>query len=61
MADGREADFMGERGRVVDGCAAFGDVEGKGGRVSALRERDIAALDHEGWDQAVEGGVVVGA
>lgn len=52
---------MGERGRVVDGCAAFGDVEGKGGRVSALRERDIAALDHEGGDQAVEGGVVVGA
>lgn len=41
---------MGQGGGVVDGCAAFGDVEGERGCVFVLGEGDVAALDHEGGD-----------
>lgn len=71
VAEGGEVDLLVQGRGVVDGGAAFGDVEGEGGvggcgcgRGGGRGERgegDVAALDHEARDEAVEGGVVVGA
>lgn len=58
-------DFLVQGGGVVDRCAAFGNIgDGEYGmeRIEGRWRRskgDIAALDHEAWDEAVEGGVIV--
>lgn len=63
-----EVDLLVQGGRVVDGGAALGDVEGEhgaggcaggGGGGGRGAEGDVATLDHETRDEAVERGVVV--
>lgn len=63
MAECGELDLLVQGRRVVDRGAAFGDFEGDGGFLGrwAGGERDVAALDHEVGDQAVERCVVVDA